>query len=124
VPEVDKTTRLAAESLRQDANRKLAAAKRADALANRERGGADHRISPVALANAVRTEGAEVLTPEAAGYWRDMAERHPHLRGKSYASSPARRAALIYRDGKWWRRGADGQYRLEPAPPVRLEYAK
>jgi len=36
-------------------------------------------VSPEAVANAVRTEGREVMSAAGEGYWKDMRRMYPHL---------------------------------------------
>lgn len=37
------------------------------------------RVSPKAYMNAIATEGVEVQTAAADGYWKDMRKRYPHI---------------------------------------------
>lgn len=47
---------------------------------NPGREGLAARVDLSAVANAVLTEGREVMTSAGRGYWRDMYRRYPHLR--------------------------------------------
>ena len=55
------------------------AARRAPARSIGQGGRLVMRVPTVAVHNAIRTEGKAVLYPEAEGYWKDMAKRHPEL---------------------------------------------
>lgn len=70
-------------------------------------------VSPEAVANAVRTEGPEVLGADGEGYWKDMRRRYPHLdmnpdKHVSDRVSRFGKATLRKRGGRWqrWVNGA------------------
>jgi hypothetical protein len=73
-------------------------------------------ISPEAVANAVASEGPEVMTEAGKGYWDDMRRMYPHLdmqpdtsrtlAGRTRYGKPT----LRMRGGIWYRR-ADGQWK-------------
>ena len=73
-------------------------------------------ISPEAVANAVATEGPEVMSEAGKGYWDDMRKMYPHLDMQpdtGGADSPKTRfgkATLRMRGGLWYRR-VDGQWK-------------
>lgn len=41
------------------------------------------RVPPEALRRVVAEEGPEVLTSDAAGYWKDMDARHPFIQARA-----------------------------------------
>lgn len=70
-------------------------------------------ISPEAVANAIRTEGPEVMTEAGAGYWKDMRRMYPHL-----DLQPDKGGGNMTRFGRvtqrkigdtWWKR-VDGEW--------------
>lgn len=73
-------------------------------------------ISPEAVANAIATEGPEVMSEAGKGYWDDMRKMYPHLDMQpdtGGADSPKTRygkATLRMRGGIWYRR-VDGQWK-------------
>jgi hypothetical protein len=87
--------------------------------------GAEHvsRIGKAAFFRAVSMEGREILTDAGKTFWNDQERIYPHLRGMgdgigmSLNGERSRhgRATIRFRDGCWWRRGEDGQWRRESA---------
>lgn len=51
----------------------------AKALKHDRKEGLTGCVSREALMNAVKSEGIQVLSPAAKGYWDDMKRRYPHL---------------------------------------------
>lgn len=74
---------------------------------NREKG---YRIGRAALMNAVRQEGRDVLSQAGDGYWRDMGKRYPWMAAGMDKGRRALKATSIFRDGKWYKRVAGGQW--------------
>lgn len=54
--------------------------------------GLAYSVDKRALLNAVRSEGAEILTEQGASYWKDQERKYPHLnisgRGSDNGQSP------------------------------------
>lgn len=73
-------------------------------------------ISPEAVANAVASEGPEVMTEAGKGYWDDMRRMYPHLDMQPDASRTLAgrtrfgKPTLRMRGGIWYRR-VDGQWK-------------
>jgi hypothetical protein len=72
-------------------------------------------ISPEAVANAVASEGPEVMTEAGKGYWDDMRRMYPHLDMQPDASRTLAgrtrfgKPTLRMINGTWWRR-VDGKW--------------
>jgi len=92
---LDKNTKKAVASLARDFNRKIVTARETDQKANKERGRADHKISPLALANAVHIAGPEVLSAEGDSFWNEVKRDEPHLRDKHYKTNTASRGGSL-----------------------------
>jgi len=70
-------------------------------------------ISPEAVANAVRTEGPEVMEAAGEGYWRDMRRMYPHLDMQPDRTKGRQtrfgKATMRQRGGRW-ERYIDGRW--------------
>ena len=66
----------------------LEAGRRAPARRIGQTGFLEMRIPSICIHNAMRTEGREVMEPDAKCYWDDMKKRHSFLAVKQRAGSP------------------------------------
>ena len=60
-------------------------------------------------------EGAEAMEPRSS-YMRDMVKRFPWMGDPHDQFQPEFKATSFFRDGKWWRRGPDGDWIAEDPP--------
>ena len=96
----------------------VAAQKRAQAFRNAPAGGKVRHGGSMSIQDYVRgcaAEGAEAMEPRS-GCMRDMVKRFPWMGDPHDQFQPEFKATSFFRDGKWWRRGPDGDWIAEDPP--------